>query len=308
MATLPSRALLAAPVSLLLAVPALAAGIDEKALLTPYPGSKLMDEKTKAFEDYDLVVGGVDSKKAECGTKQALSGRVVRLYYENPAERSEAEIFANYAEAVKKAGFQTVFTCKEEGCFLDGKPSGGAGDCGARSISWFPQAGTRYLAGKLARKEGDVYLAIHVQKHRTDLHYVTVKPMESDLVKVDAKALKAGILADGHVAVYGIYFDVGTAALKPASAPVIAEIVKLLKEDPSLKIHVVGHSDSTGDLEENLTLSKRRAEAVVKELVTSKGIAAARLRPDGVGPLCPMATNGTDAGRAKNRRVDLVRQ
>ena len=84
--------------------------------------------------------------------------------------------------------------------------------------------------------------------------------------------------------------------------------MKLLEDDPALKLHVVGHADAVGPLDANVGLSRRRAEAVVKELTGRKGIAAARLRPDGVGPLVPLASNDTDEGRAKNRRVDLVKQ
>ena len=118
-----------------------------------------------------------------------------------------------------KAGFQAIFTCKEEGCYLDGKPSNHTAYCGDRSIGTLPSVGTRYLAAKLPRKDGDLYLAVHVHEHFTDLHYVTVKPMQTGLVKVNAKALRAGIEADGHVAVYGIEFDTGKAELKPGSAP-----------------------------------------------------------------------------------------
>jgi flagellar motor protein MotB len=302
------QVLVAAVSALLLPSSVLAAGVDEKALLSPYPQSKLINEKATEFDDYELVIGGTDSAKGACGTKQKLEGRVVRFYYENPKTRSHAEIFANYRDAVAKAGFQTIFTCKEEGCYLDGKPSNNNAFCGDRSIGTLPSAGTRYLAAKLPRKDGDVYLAVHVYEHFTDLHYVTVKPMETGLVKVDARALGVGIQADGHVAVYGIVFETGKAELKPASAPVIAEIVKLLQGDPGLKLHVVGHTDAVGALDANIALSRRRAESVVKELTGRHGIAAARLRPDGVGPLVPLASNDTDAGRARNRRVDLVKR
>lgn len=71
---------------------------------------------------------------------------------------------------------------------------------------------------------------------------------------------------------------------------------------------MVGHADAVGPLDANIGLSRRRAEAVVKELTTRQGIATARLRSDGVGPLVPLASNDTDAGRATNRRVDLVKQ
>ncbi|MHB8875561.1 MAG: OmpA family protein [Myxococcaceae bacterium] len=300
-----SKAVLTA--ALLVSSAGFAAGINEKALISPYPGSNLISEKVTDFDDYELVVGGVDSARAVCEKKQAMQGRVARFYYENPKGRSHAEIFANYSDAVKKAGFVPLFTCKEEECYLDHKPSNNSAYCGDRSIGQLPAAGTRYLAARLTRAEGDVYLAVHVHEYFTDLHYVTVKPMETGLVAVDAKALKAGLLADGHVAVYGIVFDSGKADLKPTSEPAMAEIVKVLKDNPELKIHVVGHTDAVGALAANIALSKRRAESVVKELTGKHRIAATRLRPDGVGPLVPLATNDTDPGRAKNRRVDLVK-
>jgi flagellar motor protein MotB len=300
--------LVAVASALLLPSFVLAAGLDEKALLTPYPQSNLISEKVTEFDDYELVIGRVDSAKGACEQKRKLEGRVARFYYENPKQRSHGEIFANYQEAATKAGFQTLFTCREEGCYLDGKPSNHNAYCGDRSIGTLPSAGTRYLGAKLPRKDGDVYLAVHVYEHFTDLHYVTLKPMETGLVKVDARALKAGIQADGHVAVYGIDFDTGKDDLKPGSAPVIAEIVKLLRDDPNLKLHVVGHSDAVGALDANTALSRRRAESVVRELTSRQGIVAARLRPDGVGPLVPLATNDSDEGRAKNRRVDLVKR
>lgn len=302
------RTLVVAAAALLHATSGLAAGIDEKALLTPYPGSSLINDKVTEFDDYDLVTGAIDSAKGTCDGKQRLEGRVARFYFENPKGRSHAEIFANYRDAVQKAGFKTIFTCKEEGCYLDGKPSNNSAFCGDRSIGTLPAAGTRYLAARLARSEGDVYLALHVHEHFTNLHYVTVKPMETGRVKVDARALRAGIQADDHVAVYGLEFETGKAQLRPGSAALIAEIVHLLREDPALKLHVVGHADAVGALEANIALSRRRAEAVVEELTSRHGISPARLRPDGVGSLVPLATNRTEEGRAKNRRVDLVKQ
>jgi OOP family OmpA-OmpF porin len=84
-------------------------------------------------------------------------------------------------------------------------------------------------------------------------------------------------------------------------------MVKLLKGSPTLKVYVVGHTDNVGSLDSNLKLSSARAASVVKALVT-RGIAAARLQSAGVGPYSPVASNDTDAGKAKNRRVEFVKQ
>jgi outer membrane protein OmpA-like peptidoglycan-associated protein len=131
--------------------------------------------------------------------------------------------------------------------------------------------------------------------------------MQQDVV-ANAAALKAGLREAGHVEVPGILFDTNQSVLKPESAAAVAEVAKLLKADPALKVWVVGHTDASGVASSNLTLSNARAAAVVKALVETHGIAAARLGPFGAGPYAPVAPNTTEAGRAKNRRVELVAQ
>ena len=121
--------------------------------------------------------------------------------------------------------------------------------------------------------------------------------------------LNSGSSCDtGKAAVYGIYFDTGKAEIKPESEPALKEIAKLLQADPKLKLYVVGHTDNSGGLDYNMKLSKDRADAVVKALTGKYGIAASRLSAFGVGPLAPVASNQTEEGRAKNRRVELVAQ
>ena len=140
------------------------------------------------------------------------------------------------------------------------------------------------------------------------LYVVEVKPMDSARVTVDAAALGGDLTRTGHAAVYGIYFDTGKTDLKPESEQAIGEIAKLLKTDPALKLYVVGNTDNVGGLDSNMKLSQGRAEAVVTSLTTTHGIAPARLRACGIGPLAPVAANEAEEGRAKNRRVELVRQ
>ncbi len=108
--------------------------------------------------------------------------------------------------------------------------------------------------------------------------------------------------------IYSILFDTGKSTLKPESKAAIAEIAKLMNNRPTLKLFVVGHTDSTGGFEANMKLSRDRAAAVTQSLVSDYGIEAARLTPHGVGPLSPVATNTIEEGRTKNRRVDLVAQ
>ncbi len=223
--------------------------------------------------------------------------------WRHPAGRSPLEVFRNYEQALKKAGFQPLFTCIEAACGSVGVLKSENG------IGYFPDGGqSHYFAGKLPKADGAVWVSLHVNARETVLHFVKEKPMDTGLVTIDAAALARGLADEGHVAVYGIQFDSDKADLKPGSAPAIAEIVKLLEKDPALEILVVGHTDMVGTFESNLLLSKRRADAVVQELTKKHGIAASRLRAEGVGAYVPVATNGTEDGRAKNRRVDLVKQ
>jgi outer membrane protein OmpA-like peptidoglycan-associated protein len=120
--------------------------------------------------------------------------------------------------------------------------------------------------------------------------------------------MAADISTTGHVALYGIHFDTNSADIKPESEPTLQEIAKLLRNDAALKLYVVGHTDSVGGYEYNIGLSQRRADSVTKALAARHGIAAARLKGAGVGLLAPVAPNDTEEGRAKNRRVELVRQ
>jgi outer membrane protein OmpA-like peptidoglycan-associated protein len=127
-------------------------------------------------------------------------------------------------------------------------------------------------------------------------------------VAANAESLAGSIRESGKAAVYGIYFDTGKADIKPASEPALAEIAKLLKADPKLKLYVVGHTDNAGPFGPNIKLSEERAAAVVKALVGKYGIVASRLTPFGDGPTAPVASNKSEEGRAKNRRVELVAQ
>jgi len=127
-------------------------------------------------------------------------------------------------------------------------------------------------------------------------------------VEANAEAMGNDIRSTGHVSVYGIYFDTGKSTIKPESDAAVAEIAKLLKNNGALKIYVVGHTDNAGSFDSNMKLSKDRADAVAKELVSKHGIAAGRLKAFGVSSLSPVASNSTEEGKANNRRVELVAQ
>jgi outer membrane protein OmpA-like peptidoglycan-associated protein len=279
-------------------------------LIKRYPGSGVFGGDNAImvaqFDEFDMVTGPIKDGKA---TKTMhLEGKVFFAPYSNPEDRSVLEIYRNYEQNLKQAGFQTLFACSGAEC------GGDSGDTVKPQFYSVQDAGwsNRYLAAKLARPEGDVYvsLLVHAQGRvggGSDLYVIEVKPMENKNL-VDAASLANDISSTGHVAVYGIYFDTGKAELKPESEATLKEIAKLLETDGSLKLYVVGHTDNQGAFAMNMDLSKRRADSVVTALTAKYGVAAGRLQAFGNGPCAPVASNDNEDGRARNRRVELVKE
>ncbi|WP_321471954.1 OmpA family protein [uncultured Paludibaculum sp.] len=116
------------------------------------------------------------------------------------------------------------------------------------------------------------------------------------------------ITASGRYVTHGILFDTDSDRLKPESAAVIQTIAKGLETNPNLKLRIEGHTDSVGNADHNLDLSRRRAEAVKSVLSAQFGVDSARLTTAGLGATKPLETNDTPQGRSQNRRVEFVRQ
>lgn len=150
---------------------------------------------------------------------------------------------------------------------------------------------------------------IEVSTGAIPLHgYVVVlerKAMEQSLGFLDASQMKEALDRDGRVALH-VNFDTDKATLREDAHPVIAEVAKLLGQDPELRLSIEGHTDNTGGAEHNQALSTARARAVLGALV-GLGIDPARLQSRGFGQDKPVADNATGEGRAGNRRVELVR-
>jgi len=280
-------------------------------LISRYPGSFITRYLAKEFDEFTLPLGPVVDQ-GKFSKSQPLEGKITRIVYVAPQGRTVLEVFRNYQGALKKGGFETLFTCGPQGC--------GSSIANAYANSpdnqdyWGPEHGIRYISAKLARPEGDVYVSLLIDdqggdsRANTELYLIEVKPMQSDLITVDAASLANDINRTGHAAVYGIYFDTGKADVKPESDATLKEVAKLLQGDPELKLYVVGHTDNVGTLPSNMDLSRRRADAVTQVLTTKYGVAAASLSAQGDGPTAPVASNDSEEGRAKNRRVELVKQ
>jgi len=268
---------------------------------SPHPGTFITTYDTKEFDEYALRTGPCPPVATPACKTKRLEGKVTMIHYSYPKGRSTLEVLKNYQEALVTAGFQEVFHCA-------GRAGCGSGPKEA-DLGYFGHWDNRYFAAKLARPAGDAYVAVNVVQDE-DIHLVVVeaKPMQSELVTVSAASLARDLAQSGHSAVYQIYFDTAKADLKPESDATLGEIAKLLQQDPKLKLYVVGHTDNVLTLDANMDLSRRRAASVTKALSERYGVAPARLDAHGVGPLAPVASNDGEDGRAKNRRVELVKE
>jgi outer membrane protein OmpA-like peptidoglycan-associated protein len=250
-------------------------------VVTPLPNSVLkMALSQKA--DFSSYVFRVEKNNKVAMVKK--SGRFWKLHYviENAQGRpdknfSPTEIVANYKAAALEKGARIVYERSR------GK-----------------------LTFRLPNKSGVitwVYVAAGTGQY--DLHIIEEAGFEKQLA-FGAEALKKALYESGKISVYGINFDIDKANLQPGAEKIIVEIVKLMKSNPKLNIEIQGHTDNTGTTAHNLSLSQKRAKTVQKFLMLY-GIDSSRIVPKGFGSSKPIATNDTQDGRAKNRRVALVK-
>jgi OmpA-OmpF porin, OOP family len=158
-------------------------------------------------------------------------------------------------------------------------------------------------------EEKEIWIDLWVDSDGSDYRLTIVeKTVMEQEVQADPEALSEDLKTEGHVAIYGIYFEYDSATLQSESEPTLEVIAQILRQDHALAVYIVGHTDMTGSLEYNMELSQRRAESVVHELVNTYRISSSRLKAKGVGPLCPVASNQSEEGRQLNRRVELVEQ
>ncbi len=276
-------------------------------LLTRFPGSVIVRHKSDEFDALLIPVGkatGID----QYAESASVEGKVTRITYEMPVGHSTAEVFRSYRDALLDSGFDVLYSCEMNEC---GDPL----YFQKLERPFIIRGEHRYLAVKGDLPQGGVYVTVRVYTTarqdppvRAMVNVVEVGRIDEGLVKINAEAMAAEIGRQGHVALYGIYFDTDKADIKPASKATLDEMGKFLADHPEMKVYIVGHSDNAGTLSYNMDLSRRRAESVMQALVAHQGIDPERLVPRGVGPLAPVASNRTDEGRARNRRVDMVAQ
>lgn len=310
------------------------AGAKDHPMLKRFGGSEIVGYEVKRFDEYELQTSTFKSTNLSSYTREfvkpplKLEGKLTRIWYEAAGDASAVEVVRNYQNELKSKGFRILYDSGQDPNALKGynflAPFSRMNVKTNRSYYIFFAANdkrVRSFSAGLKRPEGDVYVSlIAVEWPKDDRTYkarrgtyaavdiIEVKPMIQNMVVVSADEMSRSISSTGRVALYGICFDTNRADVKAESKPALEQIAKLMKKEPKLKLHVVGHTDNVGGFDSNLGLSKRRAEAVVAALTRQYGIATNRLTANGVAYLAPVAVNTSEDGRAKNRRVELVPQ
>lgn len=298
------------------------------------------DSLTLPLDALKPVQGQRDSRNnaVQQPTKKLdLEGRRQHYVYLLPEGTAPLAVIRNYQNAAKAKGGKTLYECLGAQCG-GGQRSISWGGGGTQSIGMllWPQdrildkgnspagcamrggvAEQRFTALEIPGSNAHVGVLAYTTEGTGECKafngrtYVMVdsvetKAMAQTMDTPDAEEMVASITTSGRIALYGIHFDSGKAEVKAESKATMDEIGKLLAANKSLKLLVVGHTDNVGGFAPNVELSKKRAEAVVAQLVSQYKVAPARLQAFGVSFASPMASNVDEGGRAKNRRVELV--
>lgn len=272
----------------LLSLPATTRAQETEFKDTPYlsgmPDYDIWSAEDKEFDAHQFC----DGKKLV-----TVEGKLWKREYglkNDGKEASGLQIIRNYVNAIKNMGGTILIE--------------GARDA-VEKVCESEERYARQVTGKVTK--GGSELWIEVGYHEFNGTYV-ITLVEKQLMKQDvtASALLDALNQQGHVALY-INFDTGKSTIKPESEQIIAQIVEMMKSNPDLKLSVEGHTDNVGSPKSNQPLSEERAKAVVAA-ITAQGIAGERLSSVGHGQNTPIADNNTEDGRAKNRRVELVKK
>jgi outer membrane protein OmpA-like peptidoglycan-associated protein len=258
-------------------------------------------------KDFDAArMQGAPFKDDKPADARRLEGRITRIAYRTAPGPSILEVSRNFETQLAKAGFETLLACDTDAC--GGIPFTEAVDALPVPQMWVDGFNYHYFSAHKTDAGHEIYASVLVSQNNQDITaQLTVAELGTIEDKmVNAAAMAKGLGETGHIALYGIYFDTDKAVLKPESRPTLEQIAKLLTVQPQLNVFIVGHTDNQGAYEYNLDLSRRRAEAIAAELVKSFRIAQPRLRTAGLGFLAPVGSNASEAGRALNRRVELV--
>ena len=269
-----------------------------------FAGSVISGHQVKNFDTARMQAAAFQDGKPS--NTPRLEGRITRIAYRTGPGPSIVEVSRNFETQLTKAGFEPLLSCDTEAC--GGIPFTEAIEALPIPQMWVDGFNYRYYAARKSENGRETYASVVVSENNRDIYaQLTIAEMGAIENKmVDATVMEKGLRETGRIALYGIYFDTDKAVIRPESRPTLEQIAKLLASQVALSVFIVGHTDSQGPYTYNLDLSRRRAEAIAEELVKTYHIGAPRLRTAGVAHLAPVGSNASEAGRALNRRVELV--
>ena len=287
--------------------------VEDHPLISRYEGAEFYESAVTEYDRYVIPLAPLQSNRLT--ETLAVEGRVTQLQYTADG-RSTLEVIRNYQQALARAGFNVLF--EHEGNSWAATHHWVAQVYNPHGLYWkstrrdtgFIGNSFRYLAAQLEDPSGDVYVTLYVTPTRAttiiQVDVIETVPMDSEMITVDVDYLRSQIERTGTVTLHGLQFLADSVQMSPASVDILEEVAAFLNAHPSMSFYVVGHTTTLGPHENLMRLSEARAQACVQALVRDYGIAQERLFAAGVGGLAPVASNATDEGRARNRRVELV--
>ena len=231
--------------------------------------------------DYDASVFNLDAGGTNTITKEGTHTAIqFDFNHESGSSKpSVLQILRNYETAAKSIGGVTVFLSSTEGVAV-------------------------FKIMKSGKESAWVKIEC-IGDGGNDTYVLTIIQLEQMKQEVTSDDILKALNADGHIALY-INFETGKSEIKQESQKIIDQIADMLKTNATLKISVEGHTDNVGNSTSNQTLSENRAKSVMNALIT-KGIDKSRLKSKGWGQTKPITDNNTEDGKAKNRRVEIVK-
>ena len=286
-------------------------------LVSRFEGSVIEYYKVTKWDTYKLPVFQNDATKPNYKNPLVLEGKIMRWQYSVSPDNNPAYIMKNFETAFKNSGYKILLMGKPGEDFEEGPASFEGDYYGSQENLNLEKFGFAYspignhkaiIVAKTHKDNNDIYI-VEVISDFSNTTLITQDVIEVEAAetgKVTAATLDKDISANGHIAIYDIHFDTGQSEIKSGSEEALKNIAEYLNAHAGMKFLIVGHTDNTGDFEDNVKLSEARALAVKDALENSYHVNTGQLKTFGAGPVAPVATNTTEAGRAKNRRVEIV--